>query len=776
MPGFPLASLAVLALVTGLILAPWLRSLLRLRQHSARLRTQDAPIHDRIEDAAASEAETLTLRGHLEAKAPNRGWTGAPLALLALDAGKHAGDTTLAVNPKAAGLHLRLGPTRVQLVGPVRIAAASHQLHPRRPRRRLPKALARQVEALLMAGELEGEWSALSARSWLRLHGITQGAQVRVRGRLEAPAADPAGAAQATADTRYRLVPADADDTRKARLQLIAEAPPRLHWLWRTWAARSAVISALVLVALPWGLGRGAGRLIDEANDTLRDCDAKGNACAAWAQRLLHVQAIFPGWRGQARQGRLRAVDWAVNGVQVCSHHDDPRSSALLPGLVHLARRTLPSLADVEGFDEVRQALESTLHAHGRDRVVVALERHLPQGGDVAERVRAHLYLGDLQGAAEVWRQPGTHAEDRWHEPTLSRGNVLCLDGDYPSALRAFAADMQQMPSQLRQTYGDELVFRYGECAVRARRLQLAAKLAARLSQMEYGKRAASLLQLRIALTRQDATSAQHWARQMTASHCARDPLAAWVLGQHALASGHALPCLGHPVLSFDTPESLYNAIFRPILDLKRQEQLITLLEESTVAAGTPEMTQTLGRLLFALAVQRARRWDPKAAAAFAQAGLRLPDDKRKLQRVARTFDFMHGDWQVESPEVSIELQQLARAYRGDGEAARQVAKTIPNFSLRVPTASNFEVEHHLAALHHAPNLPKSHKIEVLRRQTLEAPWLTLFYRLTHLIVHGKHWGLDVRPYKRQMARLRQMFDVQPNPYLLAGPKGTAKL
>jgi tetratricopeptide (TPR) repeat protein len=787
-----LGNALVVALFALWLIRPWRRAMRDL----ATRRTGAADWGTALsEPPAGAEAEAVTLRGTLEADGPVALLEGPETAAITLH-GSPTGDGHLIGD----GLRLRMGEVVIPIEGRVEVLVGALEEHPRSVRE---KTEYRFAESKLMAKETEEK---PPKRAQLRR--IPSGSEVIVHGHLER---------RATGGSQYRegangwaLVTGKHGEP----TVLAAAAPKAVRFPGQDWLLRTLGLGLLVFVLLPLGLEHGGEWLADEGNDVLRDCDPAGHRWLTAADWVARVEGAFPAFGEAALDQRRDAAGLAVNGIRVCGIGEEEAPAGWIDPLVPLARERLPALQEHEYFDGLRSRLEETLHEAGRDRSIVELQRDLPKGGDITERVRAHLYLGDLDGALATWEEPGAELSVT-ADAVLQKGAILCLAGRAEEALEAFDEHLDAMSDHESDLWRQRVVFRDGLCALRAGNVERAERRAVELSGLQYAADETDLLQARVAAERGELTE---WSDREL-----REP--ASLLVAVALAEAQEwdrlLAFLERSPLDYRfgaTPidrmtAGIYNEIFFPELNTGQLERLAETLEVAAPALATPDeesetersegIAEPMGRALQNratreaalrrageihryLAVLYGRRWDPRADGELDEAERLLGADAVASLRDALAF--FHGDWERSREARSRDIRNLSRLYRGE--------EVESDFSLEVREGrtlglallhpSRFEAEHAIAALYRyePPHdvwssenpLPWVRAWHRIRVQELRGTWATIFYRLTHVVVHGEQLGFDVNEERAQLRALRALFDEQPDPYLLVGPDGSAEL
>ena len=735
-----LPQLAVVAAAACLVFAWWPVAMVGARRRARR--AGDALGQAEGEVPAARAGETVTLVGRIEVEGPCTSFEGEPAAAATVRRRLTRRYPAEEADVRARTLRLVVDETSVVLEGPVHVVVGSRETDPRRRLHRLPTEVQDRVERAAPSR------SARESQSHVWFRHVRAGDRVRVRGRLERT---PDGESQRhyrQRSGRWQLTAAP----EVRALELVAAQPTPVSQPRSVWTRRALLTGALTLGVLPWTLGLVGDMLQRGSNQTLTRCDPAGFGSYRTADGLYALQAVFPGWRAAALKGRTQGVTSVVNGVRVCAI-SRAAPPALVNGLVLIARERLADTAGAQGFEHARRELEETLHEHGRDREIVALQEALPRGGDVEPRVRAHLYLGDLEGAANTWREPNAHGAPWTHDRASSKGNVLCMAGDFEAGLEALEAETRD---------DADTRFRIGECAVRAGRLDLAEEMARALVAME-GRNAAAWLRARVALAR------GHEARAVAESDAnggaSALPLA--MLGA-TVSRGHWRP-LRAALRPFHGV--VYDASMHPVVSIARLEAIAARAARQAEEDDDANLRELASTLYSALALRRSRRWDPAAAEAFEHA-LALTAEPERVNRLRAACAFHHGEWNV-PPDVDLSrLRQLGRAFEGDETIQLQPTNAGNRLSLYALHPNELrDTEQALVELYRA-SMPDTQKLEMLREQKLTADLPAIFFRLGLLAVYGPRFGADASRYTAQMAALRAMVVGQPNPYLLTGLDG----
>jgi hypothetical protein len=519
--------------------------------------------------------------------------------------------------------------------------------------------------------------------------------------------------------------------------ELYARRPfaPRLpRWAWI--GIVSWLLAGFVLLVVPILIGWLGGRYQDDVTDELRACRDRGTEGlddAETADLLFRIEGWFPFWEPRAKPHRAELVAQVAGGIEACRRNGAAPAGLVDRGVAFVVDR-LPEMHDATYRPAaLRARIEDFLLGLGREREIVDLERRLPRGGDIELRVRAHLRLGDLAGAARLWREPDAGMTGS-AAVFLGRGLLLCLAGDYPAGLTALdetrRAQLSADPAgQSRAAFlGLE-----AECALRAGAVERLAELVATLDwtrggaalAARYGaelQRDAEVSELR-ARVEQDGPAAfdafelddQILALALLAGGAAQDELLAAAGGGPARREVEALE-------GDWTGESLYDDRLHPPVDENRLRQAVDALAGPSATSDGKSAT---AELLALLAVRLGRRWDPRLEetldrAAALRPGWPLPE------RLRTSFRALHGEGQF------------------DGGTALGVRTIVES---------------------PAPPLQKLE--ELLRGAGPPATMSALFLRLTKLIVVGRTVGIDVRRWDEQLQALRRMVDEQPNQRLL---------
>jgi len=531
-----------------------------------------------------------------------------------------------------------------------------------------------------------------------------------------------------------------------------------------------AVITELIL---PWSFGKLGKRASSRANDELRECD--GLDAARSARRWFSWQGWAPGWADTAMEGKRDLVFQITNGLTVCSFSKPPpegfvdRTAGYLRGLL---REVAP---DPDGSYGSRYQVEELLHRFGRDRMTVDLESELPAGGDVSERVRAHLYLGDLSGAAAVWREPKAQVHEEYTPQLLTQGVVLCMAGDYPAAMPAFERRLALLEQLPRQWSLPQHVADYAECAIRAGKPELVAEL----TKQHPGVAGSAYYHAAVALERGNYDAAE---AAIPNDLKGADVLYAALLCGIRARSGD-LPgtfeasqtqSLHHEVISLSAPNrtraELYNTIFFPVIDERYLLEAATLLASPGDDPRAAEMRRAAAELYALVAARLGRRWDPRAAEMLDRCR-KLAPDWPVPDQLDTLLAFFHGDWKrfdQRAGEDFADLRTLGERLRvaasegGQGDPKR--ADELALSGLNPSGTRTFETIETLLR----SKLSPAQKLGTLRVQLLEAPLPSLFFRLTNVVVYGRLLGADVTPFEEQLAALRAMLAAQPNLMLFA--------
>lgn len=740
-----LAAIVLVGVVAALVAVPWLG---RTRASGAAARAMRDRLGAPVRRASGLEPGVATVAGRLVADETVQRMEGGPCAL---SVARSAVDGGLAIR-RAEGLALEVDGARVAIEGHLDLLAGTHECWARL----VSGDAAKQLFAASGAGDRD------TARAWdLRSLSLEAGDEVIARGELVRVAgSDDAAYRDGASDWVMR-------PTEHTGVELAAARPPRVAKLGRRQVARrSLVIGAIVFAALPYGLGKLGQSRRATGSDRLRDCDASGVSYMAQADFVHAAQALFPGWRPHAINRRADVLSRAANGTRVCQYEVPPDDDVVVETLAFIDER-LPEVTDASDYDFTAGYTEELLHVAGRDRELVALARRLPPGGNVRQRVTAHLYLGDVAGAADAWREPDAHVGGYDFLFGISRAFVLCLDEDYEAAdaafeeaLVAFDAEEANVPMPHRPL---QLRAYRAECALRAGDLESARAVAAEMQELEtrgggLGDRSARVraeLAIRAGEPVRAIETLAPFRNDGGGSHLTtvwllvqldrvQDALDTFERGQLAYFTS---PGISRQVQIFDN----YRV---PMLDETRLRETLERL-----APREDEAARELAAKLYGLlAVQLGRRWDPEADTMFDEALARRPDDPW-LRLMRSRMAFFHGEGELSEGDPLLDPDQHPQT-EGPPERAVRDDIAIGGLSARARTV------HGIRRLH-AMSVSDGAKLEVLRTQEQNTTWPGVFFRLTNLIVHGRRLGADTTAWEEQLEALRAFVDAQPNAVLL---------
>lgn len=760
---------------------PWRGGMRRLAKRRARVQDWGAPLG---EPPAGAEEEAVTLRGRLEADGPILHLAGPEAAIATLH-----GSPTGAGHLAAEGLRLRLGEAVIPIEGRVEVLVGAHEEH--------PKSVPEKTEYRFAESKLGKVERLEDPPKRAQLRRIPRDAEVIVRGHLERRATD--GSQYREGAHGWALVTGKHGEP----IELAAVTPKAVRVPAGDWALRALGLGFLVFVLVPLGLEHGGEALADHGNEVLRDCDGSGHSWLAAADWAGRIEGAFPGFGDAGLDQRRDAVGLAVNGVRVCDMDESP--AGWVDTLIPVARERLPALEGHEYFDSTRNRLEETLHEAGLDRAIVELQADLPRGGEVTERVRAHLYLGDLEGALATWAEPGAEMA-KVSEGVLQKGPLLCAAGRTEEALPAFDALLEAMAEHESDLWRRSALFRDGLCALRAGDVARAERRAVELGEQDYATIEIELLRARVAAERGELLEWTDRELQEPAALLVAVALAEAERWEELLAWMEDSR-LDHPLGSRirQTRSALYNEIFFPELNTEQLSALAAALEgaaaELATVAPEPEgeaealpgiagpMNRALearersemalhraGELHHYLALLYGRRWDPRAEAELDEAERLLGAEA--VAPLKEALAFFHGDWERSRELDDQTMRNLSRIYLGE-EPDRgfqvEVRQGHP-LGLTLLHPNHWEAEHAIAALYRDEDLSDELRWRRMRAQTLRGSWAVLFYRLTHVIVHGENLGFDVSGQRAQLEGLRALFESQPDPHLLVGAHSDAEL
>ncbi|MBO6940376.1 MAG: hypothetical protein JJ863_35710 [Deltaproteobacteria bacterium] len=782
----------VVLLFVALLARPWVRAMRDLHRRRGEARGWGKASN---EPPTGTEGEALVLRGRLEADGPIAHMRG-PDAIAATLFGSPSGDGHL----QAEGLRLRMGDVAIPIEGRVEVRVGADEEHPR--------SVPEKVEyhfAQSKTGTVPKDGEKPPKRAQLRR--IASGDPVVVRGHVERRASEGGQYREGAHD--WILVTGKHGEP----IEVAAESPASVSFPRSNWVLRALGVGFLVFVLLPLGLEHGGEKVADRGNDTLRDCDPSGHSWLRAAEWMARAESAFPGFGDAGLKRRARSLGGAVNGVRVC------RMNQLVPvewvePLIDWAERTLPAITESEYYDSDRNELESTLHEAGLDRAIVALQEKLPRGGEVTERVRAHLYLGDLEGAVETWREPGAYAR-LIGDASLQKGVVLCMAGHHSQAMAAFEEQLDD--PNLVDYRRKDVLFRAGTCAIRADDLETAENMADALTEFEYPNPHQVDLRARIALVRDERIASE--APTLPIPRFAEGRLVTSLVAAIQIADGVDSTASSlqdwHELLlhlkssqdlnyrfrgAHDADSSLFNPIYTPPFHEPALEQLAErilegarALEEREAAAAadsnpsvvtdttsreppaSEQLRQWAGWIHRYRAVLLGRRWDPRAEEALDAAEEIL--GTREVQSWRESLAFFHGDWESTRDAEDPEIRNLSRIYLGERpEEGFHLDLRNNDIGLVMLNPSDMEAEHEIAGLYNASRYSNDARWAAMRdqKQTVRVP--VLFYRLTHVITHGENLGMDVSAHREQLDRLRAMVGLQPDPYLFMGAEGESDL
>lgn len=774
-----LGTAIVVTLFTLWLIRPWRRSMRQLAARQSRVADWGPPLS---EPPAGVEAEAVTLRGQLESDAPVAHLEGPDSAAVTLH-GSRTGEGHLA----SEGLRLRMGEVVIPIEGRVRVLVGALEEHPR--------SVPEKTEYRFAESKLEVRETEEKPPKRAQLRRIPSGTEVIVHGHLERRAAD--GGQYREGAHGWALVTGKHGEP----IVLAGAAPQAVRFPTRDWIFRALGLGLLVFVLVPLGLEHGGEALAEQGNDRLRDCRVDGHSWLAAADWAARIEGAFPGFGDAALDRRRDALSSTVNGIRVCDIGEEAPAGWVDP-LIPLARERLPALQEHEYFDSLRNRLEETLHGAGRDHAIVELQADLPKGGEVTERVRARLYLGDLEGALATWEEPDATMSEL-ASAVLQKGTILCAAGRRSEALEAFDAHLEAMTDHENAHWQRNALFRDGLCSLRSGDVERADRRATELAAFDHAREEVELLQARVAAERGELTA---WTDRDLSEPAS-------LLVAVALAEAgrwdQLLPFLERSPLDHrlegsrvrEADAGIYNQVFHPELNTA---QLTTLAEALEVAA--PELRAPddepaepsegiagpMGRALQAsataeaaleragqlhryLAILYGRRWDPRADHELDEAERLLGADEVTPLREALAF--FHGDWERTRDAESSDIRNLSRIYLGeDPEADFVVSGNGRELGLDMLSPAYWEAEHGIAALHRNEWLSDEARWQRLREQALEADWATIFYRITQVIVHGENLGFDVSDQRAQLEALQALMNGQPDPHLLVGPAGDAEL
>jgi hypothetical protein len=507
------------------------------------------------------------------------------------------------------------------------------------------------------------------------------------------------------------------------------------RWAWFAIAAWLA--SGLFLVGIPASLEWLGDRYAADVGDDLRACIASGPDAlddADTADALYRTEAWFPFWQERATPRRAELIARIVRGLEDC-RAAGPAPDGLVDRSLRLVAARLPEvLAGAENPRFLRRLVEGFLLRSGRERELVALEPHLPRGGDVELRVRAHLRLGDPTGAAQVWSDPQA-SMDAAIATRLGRGVIACLAGNYADALPALDATWRlHVSSDPGAAWRAAFLGLQAECASRAGAADVLAQTVASLAKIRAGVPLAEHYQAELV---PDAVVAELRRRldedgvDVFDADTVNDQLdALWLLARHGSSEDFLAAAAGAPVerelgllVVGRTGVELFEERRHPPLDESRLLAVVDAL--ASPPADTQGGNEAAAGLLVLLAVRLGRRGDPR------------------LDETLDRAEALRPGW-----DVPDRLRDAFRALHEDPAALSDASIDLP------------------ALL--ASALTPSQKLEVLRRGPASPESLSsLFLRLTRLVVAARRLGIDPAPWEDRLKVLRAMVDAQPNDRLL---------
>ncbi|MBI5490016.1 MAG: hypothetical protein HY905_21965 [Deltaproteobacteria bacterium] len=497
----------------------------------------------------------------------------------------------------------------------------------------------------------------------------------------------------------------------------------------------SWLLSGVILLVVPAVLGWIGGRYQDDVTGELSACRETGGAGlddAETADTLFRVQSWFPFWKPRAAPRRAELVAQVAAGLEACRRSDPPPDRLVDRGVQLVCDRLPETIGAAADPRALRRRIEEFLLDFGREKELVALEKRLPSGGDVERRVRAHLRLGDVAGAADQWRAPDATSDSRT-TTYLGRGLILCLARDYDAALpeldrtwRAHVADDRGA------AWRAQFLGAAAECARRAGDWTRLDEFLVEVPRTPLGSALAARYRAELRDGRMDGATGDRMPvdqdpafdrttlddRFLSIARAATTGTPEELL---AAANGTAVQDELRALEADAPPERFFDDRWFPPLAEAGMRAAIDAL----AGFDTPGAHEAAAELLVLLAVRLGRRWDDHLEETLARAeslrpGWTLP------QALRTTFRELHGEDAT------------------DGGRALGVEKLLASSAT-----------------------PRQKLEDLLRGAGTPASLSVLLLRLTRLVVVGRAVGVDVRRWEEQLAALRAMVDAQPNPRLL---------
>jgi len=529
-------------------------------------------------------------------------------------------------------------------------------------------------------------------------------------------------------------------------------------------------LAVIVLFVVPWSLGAIANSRNGDVSDAFRECEPAFDQ-ARTVDLLWRVQGYFPGFGEAASKGRTWTASRVLTGLEECSR-DAPIPPEMSSGAVSFFRDHSEVIVT---NPRLRRRTETFLHELGMNRELLDLYEVWPPDGDGLLRATAHLYVGDLDGAVELYSADEVtydhELNNRFSGVALSPGCVFCLAGDFDAAL-----------SELRERQA----WPWAECAVRAGSLEeLDAALQRapeELAPYYRARFAAERGELEGALTIIDGIDTLDGPIYKN-TLLDRDVLHAWLLVRLE-RTGEALQILENvwgpmrtlslQLLDYLTEprliRRLYDRDVYSFLDERRLEQVADGLE--LALAALPEATggengetesvsnpsdgrltaerleAQIARIHLRLAIEHGVRWDDEETEAH-------------LAAVRRH----RPEW--ESPEHLLAALEFFRGGILDvGDGFHERIGSIPAAFRSSVHSGGFRGGEVIDIMNH-PSWTPEEKWAVIRRQITRISLRSRFLHLTVQIAAGQRLEMDVAPIREELDALRRLYDEQPNPNLL---------
>lgn len=510
-----------------------------------------------------------------------------------------------------------------------------------------------------------------------------------------------------------------------------------------------------VFGVLPWSLGALAESKQDHVNATLRRCEPDFDG-ASTAVELRVAQGYFPGFGAVASAGRSAVIYSVANGVAVCMIDQSP-PVAIHDGFLVFVRQHADAITADSG--DARVELERELHRLALDRELLELSSRWPVEGAGRGRSTAYLHVGDLAGAAELWRTDGV-SSDRFGFSTYPPGVLLCMAGNHDEGLRWLRAWMQDHPDEV---WRDKARAAWAECAVRSgdpvaldealhdAPPSLTKYYRARV-EAERGReeRALALLDWE---HREDEDLDAQLLQVWLLLRLGRVSEALTVLENDRL--GYALREVGGE----DTlDERIYNEIYFPMVDERRLDQIASLLHDARPEppAADDELASRLRSALASihlwLAIEQGVRWNDAEAAERLSAARRAWPQWGRPDDIERLLADVHG---------GLVSKALLAQDHPDPPLSRDFALVLLN------PPGKFGVHAQLGSILGARSMDVRHKQIHIARQEQDRSWRTHFLHLTIRISAAEALGADASELREQLGAVRALVEGEPNAHLL---------